>query len=230
MISALLSAQVQTSPHLDADNVEQAMSIVAVEIRMIEEMRLYCGAGLPQSKRIADYHALLWTANNEQELEAVEAYLSTRNRVKYDAKLAPFIAAGVGMMKSAGDSALHGQICTGMMEQIKSGERNIGSRTPQASAFLKAYLKTHSLAEPEAGKRNMYLGCVKQSFNKGIDLDDAQMMCKCMLDVMYKDLTKDELAEFDRTSRENGDVSSLPSIARVQSKLSDCQSTPAQMQ
>jgi len=222
ILLALSASQVQKLPYVDVENTEQALAMVAMDLRIVEETRLYCGAEFPLAKRLFDYHSLLWITNNEPEIAAVESYLLTIDRAKQESKMAPFVANAMTNLKSAAKRLGSDIICNGGIEQIKTGESNIANRTPKASVFLKEYLRDHPLPASEAGKRNMSQGCIAQSFNKNADLEDARATCKCITNVIYKEFTEVELAELDQVARAKGNAVSLLSFERVKPKLAAC--------
>ena len=210
-------------PYADASNVQQAVAMIAVEIRTMEETRLYCANEVPQAKRNFDYYTMLWESQNEEEIAAVEASLSRRpDRASFESMRDVAVTTGMAAIKSS--AALLGaeKLCVATFMSIKSGDRNIAKKTPKASQFLKDYLREHPIPPEVSGKRDARIGCEIQYFNKGIDLDGARTACTCIADVMYKSALPDELTEIDKVARAQGDVSQLASFTRMAPDLATC--------
>lgn len=64
--------------------------------------------------------------------------------------------------------------------------------------------------------------CVGRAIARQDDAVQATNFCTCAFDVLAKELTVAEYIEFDRASIEKRAPDSLPAIARIKGKLSQC--------
>ena len=55
-------------PYVDASSEAQAISMVALEIEVVEKTRKACGKLIPEAKRAFDYQALQWQLGNRTEI------------------------------------------------------------------------------------------------------------------------------------------------------------------
>lgn len=212
----------QKLPYFDADTPGEAVVMAALEERMIEETRKYCGKALPADKRGIDYAAGLWVFNNRDELTAVASAARARDPVKFDRQLASTIDKAMAAFTAAANVATPERACGGFAESLRTGERNIGSRTPRVSAFLKDYLKDHPVPEKERIRRSYTLACAMKAFNAEIDLDSARSTCSCQADATVEALSEADFAEVDAVSAAGGDVAELASMKRLVPKLAAC--------
>jgi hypothetical protein len=212
----------QKLPYLDADTPGEAVVMAALEERMIEETRKYCAKALPADKRGIDYAAGLWLVNNRDELTAVASAARARDPAKFDAQLASTIDKAMAAFAAAASVATPERACGGFAESLRTGERNIGSRTPRVSAFLKDYLKDHPLPEKDRIRRSYRLACTMKAFNAEVDLDTARSACSCQADATVDELSEADFAEVDAVAAAGGDAAALPAMQRLAPRLAAC--------
>lgn len=216
------SSEPQALKYSDASNLPQAVAMVSMEIHLIEETRKYCAAQVPHLKRHVDHYSYQWNDHNGSETAAVASYLKARDRSEFESLQAPFLATAVGMMKASRTVMGAERFCLASIEQLKTGDRNVSRRTPDASTYLNTYLAENPPPSSDVERGNTVDGCVKQSLNKGGDLDAARAMCACVADIIHGDLSPSEFAELDSVAQARGDVTQLGSMQRVAPKLAEC--------
>jgi hypothetical protein len=140
--SAFAAAPAQPAP-LDADNLGEAVGMVAVENRAIELSRKFCNEQFPELRRQVDSAAVSWRDRNQAEVRDLIAQ-------KMDDSAASKIAA------TAAFAAIHAlsrdqqqQYCMDFAAGVPDGARDVSARTPRASQFLKEHLKAHPLSEQQ---------------------------------------------------------------------------------
>jgi len=227
-VSALVLIVVAASaqpllPYTDADNLDQAVAMIALEMRTIEETRSYCAREVQDQKRFFDHYALLWESQNLDETLAVETHISRRaDHTRFEALREAAVSAAMVALHAASTLSGAERLCAATFLAIKSGDRNVATQTPKASQFLKDYLRDHPAPKEVIGKRDALMGCELQLSNKGIDLDTTRKSCACITDVMYRRASAQELDEIDEVAKAHGDVSKLPSFARMAPDLAAC--------
>lgn len=209
-------------PYVDALSEAQAISMVALEIEVVEKTRKACGKLIPEAKRAFDYQALQWQLGNRTEIEAVDSFLATTDQDEFNATMAPFLDAATSVIETSIAALGSERVCGAYAQQISTGDRNVKTHTPKASAFLAAYVLDHPLSAEMAERYNMTTGCVLQHFNNGVDLDLAQSVCTCTTQVILAEFSREELDELDSVARARGEVQSLASFVRVGPKLALC--------
>lgn len=211
-------------PYLDASNERQALSMVGLEIEIIDMTRQYCSELMPEAKRAIDHHVLKWYRANNDEVDAVWSFQAASDTSQLEAQRAPLISSAMSILKASVEAMGPEIVCGGFAQELASGERNIKSRTPNAAKFLSAYANAHPRSAGQVERDDMASGCVVQHFNNGADLDLARQVCECIADVTLSNLSRAEREEFDSLARADGDVQSLPSLVRIRAKLASCMS------
>ena len=190
-----------------------------------EQLRVQCGKWFPADKLQIDYAYFLWTLANEDELTATTKYLDeappsetsqievyvARSRNELAAILAP-------LQEQQRQSA-----CSNTVAEWTNGARNIKTLSQLGTEKFVAYLKSRPLTEMERHTRNAYNGCVKQSFNKKRDYDQADKMCTCIADAL-SEMPIEEVRSMNEFSRDN-DVDAIqthPSTQEVVKRLAHC--------
>jgi hypothetical protein len=173
-------------------------------------------------KRQFDYYALLWRSNNRTELNAVASHAMSQDRATYERLAQEWSVPSLAIIESGNTIKGAELFCTDFTSGIQSGERNIAKRTPRSSELLHRYLIDHPLPKLFVDRQNMTTGCLKQSFNKGGDLDDAQAICDCVTTVMFSELTQSQRDDFNATARAGQDVQSLLFMTELWPKLTRC--------
>lgn len=212
---------------MDASNFDQAVAMVSLHGRIIDERRKYCGRYFPDQKRVINYYSLLWSDKNEFEIDAVESYLSNQDKKNFYDKQAKFLEPTMSALNAITILVSRRTACEGFIKQLQEGTDNVAKKTPKASQYLTNYLKDHPLQEIEKQKANHMMGCVKQGFNKGADFDAAVPVCRCITNTTYSNLTIDELKEADRVARAGGDSEALPQSRRLFPLLMQCKGAAA---
>jgi hypothetical protein len=225
-VVALSTSAASLLPYSDADNFNQAVAMIAVEIRVVDESRLYCAHEVEKGKRAFDHYALYWQTQNEDEILAVETHLGRRSdRDRFESLRDAAVSAAMVAFRAAAAVAGSEKLCSATFQSIQTGDRNVANRTPKASQFLKTYLRENPPAQEAAHFRNDVMGCEIQLSNKGAaDLDSIRTTCRCVANVMRERASPDELAEIDRVARAHGDVVHLPAMTRLAPELASCAS------
>lgn len=221
------TAALSALPYADANNLDQAVAMVAVEIRVIDESRSYCAHEVKKGKQAFDHSALYWETQNDPEILAVETRLSRRSdRSRFEALRDAAVSTAMVAFRAAAATAGPEKFCSATFQSIETGDRNVASQAPKASQFLKSYLRDNPAMQEVVKYRNDLMGCEIQLSNKGGDLDDVMKTCRCVTSVMHERASPEELAEIDRVARAHGDVAHLPTMTRLAPDLASCAPTP----
>ena len=215
---AVSTAQPQS---VDADNVDQALGIAAVEIQVVEKTRIACDQQVPGTKLVVDHYAFVWRDSNDAEIDAVDSHVSSAPDPSFlssrDAGVKKAMAAQEADIARNADG-----FCSRFVDQIKSGERNIAQRTPRASRFLKADLLAHPFPQAVYEGRQERIGCMKEGLNKRADYDKMLAFCSCTFDVIESGMSRAEYAEFLDVAGKHGDPRALPQFLRIAPRLAEC--------
>ena len=163
---ALFTSAPTLLPYADADNFDQAVAMIAVEIRVIDESRLYCAHEVEKGKRAFDHYALYWESQNGDEILAVETHLGRRSdRARFESLRDAAVSAAMVGFRAAAAAAGSEKLCSATFQSIQTGDRNVANQTPKASQFLKSYLRRNPPAQEGVNFRNDVMGYEKQLSN-----------------------------------------------------------------
>jgi hypothetical protein len=195
--------------------------MIAVEVQVIEYSRRLCGEKFADLKRHVDYAALLWRDRNSTELDALIA------QDMEDSTLAKTTASTALLALQELDVGKQNAYCQGFAVSLPQGQRDVAERMPRASRYLTAYLEEHPLSAEQTRGANFEMGCLKASFNKGTDLDDAQRTCSCNWDAMSSSFSASEWREYEATAAARGNIAELPHVQRIVPQLARCAESTA---
>lgn len=211
-------------PYLDASSPQEAFSMIAIEIRVIDEQRKYCNREIPEKKRIFDSFAFQWKLKNKEEVGAIDVYLGREDVTIFNRIVEEGLSAAMQLIVVVG--ALNKDaMCTTFATDLKNGERDVSQRTPRASAFLKDYLQQHPLSERQQEMRDFTSGCIAGGINRGSDYDSLRTYCPCFTNVYYNRMSDTERTEFSKVPR--ADLARQPKWKNIMSLMLQCKSVPA---
>jgi hypothetical protein len=220
---ALIASTQSAFSYADADNLDQAVAMISVEIKAIEESRLYCAREVEKARPYFDHYTMYWETQNKEEMLAVETRLSRRSdRAHFESLRDSAVSTAMVAFRAAATVSGPEKSCAATFQAIASGDRNVAHQTPKASDFLKSYLRNNPPAAEVVRKRDDVMGCEIQLSNKKIDLDSARKTCTCVTNLMHERASPEELAEIDKVAREHGDVAHLSSMSRLAPDLARC--------
>jgi hypothetical protein len=224
--TSVATYDVRADDLLDASNLRQALSMAAVRVSHMDEIRARCSSLVPASSREIHIYSLKWRTQNESELKAVLNF--TKNAPQ--SLLETRDASSKSIMAAVEQLPTPKQIryCMAYFDSIRKGERDFARTTPKLSKFLTEYIRESPLSASDEDRLNYEAGCAKQIANRAIaadadfNLDFTDATCKCLWDTTQRNTTAEERKLEDDTVREGKPLSTLPHWLRLQPLLAKC--------
>lgn len=218
------AAHAANGASLDAQDLDEAALMVAMEMSSWDGWRRECAVILPTEARgIASYY-VRWQDDNRAAILAMRSYAEHE---KNDADgFAPFERMQQPDILGSASSATGKhprQLCVMTFESLKAGKFAFARRYPGAARMLAVYLAAQPLSRAGTRAYDNPLGCVKAALNQGSDYEPALTLCRCNWQAMDGDLSAAEWDEYERAADNSAEgAKSLPQFRRVMPKLAAC--------
>jgi hypothetical protein len=213
-----------TESPLDADNVDQALTMVAMRIRHIETVQRECAALIPAARAKIQRNTLLWHDQNINESLAIYAYLR-KKPIGVDAIIEAANSTGNLAFKAL-PTEQQKAYCINLFVTIPDHQQDVVTKTPRASRYLTEYTAKNPISMDDLFRYNTLQGCMKAIFNKSLttksnfDLDEANRTCTCLTDVTVGNTTAAERRAV--TESQLKDNVKPAYLTRIAPKLASC--------
>jgi hypothetical protein len=214
---------------IDASKLVSAANDVSILGRTINETRKYCSSYYPDQKQLLDYYSLLWTDNNDADIGSTEEIIAGQGKGAFYNAQGPLFSQKLQEIKADRTAENRQTYCSSFLNHLAHRDQDVPKAAPKAHTVLQDYRNQHPVPGDPTTASDSMMGCIKQSFNRGVDLDQAVSTCECMTTAVYKNFTTKELQEYDTAARAGHDVSGatkntvdLPQYQRIKPTLQQC--------
>ncbi|WP_333679538.1 hypothetical protein [Dyella sp.] len=204
----------------DADNLEQAASMVLAAAKIIDADMDTCARANPSQSFIYRMAAFMWQGDNR---EMVVAAQNIRQKMVVS-DLA--IRGGDVIVKNAiAAYALAVQLdrntCIQSATDVFSGRSYVKNQTPRAYAFLIATYSPSPRMALDQDKSDATVGCMKAYSNRGLrDFDRGLTFCQCNTEAMFSHMTEAQRQELHKSTPL--EVEKLPWMQSVIRERAQC--------